>query len=195
MRHRGSFLRVTRAASTALAALVAGCASSASMPRSTADFQCASDFEFWLGEWNIRQRILKPDGSWFELPAMTTVSREGGGCAITEHWSGDVQFFWEGMAAPESIWGYSTRVQDPTTGLWSIYWMDSRAPRFDAPYVGAFLGERGEFFRTIEAPNGPRVGRIVFSRARAGIVDWELAVAPAREGTWTTLWTMEMTRR
>ena len=55
--------------------------------------------------------------------------------------------------------------------------MDSRAPRFDAPCVGSFLRDRGEFFRMIETPDGPRRARIAFSTARAEIVDWELAVS------------------
>lgn len=173
---------------------LAGCASGGDRT-GNARLACVGEFDFWLGNWDVRQRLLNADGSWLELPASTSVTREGGGCAIIEHWSGSVQFFWEDMQAPEEIWGLSVRVRDPQSGLWSIYWMDSRSPRFDAPYVVGFQGNRGEFFRAIETPGGPRLARIVFSRARPELVNWELAVSADQGASWTPLWTMEMQRR
>lgn len=157
--------------------------------------QCASDFDFWIGDWTVRQRILGADGRWLEMDATTSVSRTPANCLITENWAGQVQFFWEGMVAPEQIWGYSVRVFDPSTAQWSIYWMDSRAPRFGTPHVGRFRVGRGEFFRRVDAADGVRLDRIVFSTTRPGIVDWELAVSSNDGSTWTQIWTMEMSRR
>lgn len=167
----------------AIAQDVAACGSSA-----------AREFDFWIGDWDIRQRILRADGSWLELQAQTSVSPTLDGCALVEQWRGTVQFFWEDMQSPEPMQGLSVRAYDPQAGAWHIYWMDSRAPRFGVPYSGGFDGDRGEFFRLSETPRGERTDRITFSDITPDSVMWELAVSGDGGQTWTTLWTMEMRR-
>jgi hypothetical protein len=155
----------------------------------------ARDFDFWLGDWRIEQQIRAADGGWLTLPARTSVTASPDGCVINEHWSGDVQFFWEGMSAPARIWGHSVRSFDPAARSWRIYWMDSRTPRFDAPYVGRFDGDRGEFFRQFETADGAaRTGRITFHKLGGDRVDWELAISSDEGATWAVLWSMRMTR-
>jgi hypothetical protein len=155
----------------------------------------ARAFDFWIGDWDIRQRILRTDGTWLELPARTSVTAALDGCALIEQWQGQVSFFWEGMQELEAMTGLSVRAYDPSTSKWFIHWMDTRAPRFGAPYVGTFVKGRGEFFRELETPEGRRVGRITFSGITADSVAWELAVSSDDRKTWQTLWTMEMQRR
>jgi hypothetical protein len=155
----------------------------------------ARAFDFWIGDWDIQQRILKRDGSWLRLPARTSVTRTLDGCALVEHWQGEVSFFWEGMQAPEPMTGLSVRAYDPQAGKWFIHWMDTRSPRFGAPYAGSFADGRGEFFRELDTPQGPRLGRITFSDITADSVSWALAVSSDEGKTWQTLWTMTMARR
>ena len=152
----------------------------------------ARAFDFWIGDWSIRQKILRQDGTWLELNAKTSVSSILDGCALLEHWEGDVQFFWEGMQTVERIKGLSVRSYDPEVGNWNIYWMDSRNPQFGAPYSGNFVAGRGEFFREWDTPNGKRVGRITFSDITAASVHWELAISSDEGQNWSTLWTMDM---
>lgn len=154
----------------------------------------ARQFDFWIGDWDIRQRILQQDGTWLELEASTSVSPALEGCALVEHWSGTVQFFWEGMTEPEPMEGLSVRAYDAEAGDWSIHWMDTRTPRFGEPYRGTFDGDRGEFFRSWETPQGPRTGRITFSDIAPDAVTWELAISADGGDSWTTLWIMEMRR-
>ncbi len=181
---------------TFAAALISGCASASSMhpPPQKCAVEQGRAFDFWLGEWEIEQQIRAADGSWIVLPARTSVSGSPDGCVLTEHWSGEVQFFWEGMNAPEALMGYSVRAYDPRTTQWAIYWLDSRNRSFGAPYVGGFENGRGEFRRTLETPEGPRLGRIVFSGITASSANWELAVSADNGATWTTLWMMAMRR-
>ena len=155
----------------------------------------ARAFDFWIGDWDIQQRLLKRDGSWLTLPARTSVTRALDGCALVEHWQGDVLFFWEGMQAPETMTGLSVRAYDPQAGKWFIHWMDTRLPRFGAPYTGNFVDGRGEFFRELETPQGRRLGRITFSNVTAESVSWALDVSSDQGKTWQTLWTMKMARR
>jgi imidazolonepropionase-like amidohydrolase len=154
----------------------------------------ARAFDFWIGDWDIRQQILRKDGTWLELPAHTSVTATLDGCALIEHWQGQVSFFWEGMQEPETMRGLSVRAYDHGTGKWFIHWMDTRAPRFGAPYAGTFVSGRGEFFREFETPEGRRVGRITFSDIAADSVAWELAISTDDRKTWQTLWTMDMRR-
>ena len=154
----------------------------------------ARAFDFWIGDWDVRQRILRKDGTWLELPARTSVAPALDGCALIERWRGRVSFFWEGMGEPEAMDGLSVRAFDPRAGKWFIHWMDTRAPRFGTPYAGNIVDGRGEFFRDLETPSGRRVGRITFSAISADAVDWALAVSDDDKDTWRTLWTMHMRR-
>lgn len=164
-------------------------------PRGPCATAGARAFDFWIGEWEISQRILRQDGSWIELPARTSVRAALDGCALVEQWSGEVLFFWEGMKTAEPMKGFSVRAYDPRAGHWNIHWMDTRTARFGNPYVGTFVDGRGEFFRDWETPQGPRVGRITFVEAGANAVTWALAVSTDDRRTWQTIWTMAMRRK
>lgn len=154
----------------------------------------ARAFDFWIGDWEIGQEILDQDGTWLRFDAATSVSPTLDGCALIERWRGTVQFFWEGMRAPEPMQGLSIRAFDPQSGKWNIYWMDTRRPRFDGVYTGALSAGRGEFFRDWESPQGPRRGRISFSSISSDSVDWELAISADQGRTWSSLWIMHMHR-
>jgi hypothetical protein len=155
----------------------------------------AHAFDFWIGDWDIRQRILRQDGTWLELPARTSVSPTLEGCALIEHWQGRVMFFWEGMREPQPMTGLSVRAYDPRTAKWYIHWMDTRAPRFGDPYVGDFEDGQGEFFREWQTPEGERMGRITFSDIATNTVNWALAISSDGGRSWQTIWTMEMQRQ
>lgn len=154
----------------------------------------ARAFDFWIGEWTIHQKILQPDGSWLELRAKTSVSPGLGGSALVEHWQGEVKFFWEGMKEVEPMEGLSVRSYDAEAGLWRIYWMDTRIPRFGDAFEGRFTDGRGEFFRQRERPQGTQIARITFSDIHQDSARWELAISNDHRQTWTTLWIMEMQR-
>lgn len=153
------------------------------------------EFDFWLGEWEVRQEILRPDGSWIELPARSTVRRVAGGCALAEEWRGDVLFFWEGMDAPAPLHGLSVRAFDPEAGLWRVWWLDSRRPDFGSPFEGRFEGGEGVFLREGVTADGARLlTRIRFHDAGADSVRWELAVSRDAGSSWSTLWRMRFRR-
>lgn len=152
-------------------------------------------FDFWLGEWSIKQKILKADGKWFQADAETVVNLALDGCAVVENWSGEVLFFWEGMKAPEAIKGLSVRSYDTRTNKWTIHWMDTRNLQFST-FEGEFTGDKGEFFRSVKTADGKEIiTRIKFSDITRSSVYWDLAVSSDRKSSWKTLWVMEMTRR
>ncbi len=172
-----------------------GCASDQGARDSSLAVNCEGavfrEFDFWLGEWEIEQRILSAEGGWIDLPAKTRVASSADGCVITENWSGEVQFFWEGMTTPEPIWGYSARRYDPREETWAIFWMDGRNPYFAKPMVGGFEDGRGEFFRD-DGDN--KRARIVFDRRGEDRIFWELAISSGAGADYAPIWTMDMRR-
>lgn len=155
----------------------------------------ARQFDFWLGKWDIQQKILQSDGTWLELPAHNSVTSVMDGCALLERWRGKVKFFWEGMQHVESMEALSVRAYDPKSQTWRIHWMSSRTPTFGEPFEGNFHEKHGEFFSTRQGPRGKQLSRIVFSDIRKRSVHWELAISNDDGATWTQVWIMEMRRR
>jgi hypothetical protein len=162
--------------------------------RAACDTPQGRQFDFWLGEWNIQQKILRADGGWLELPAHTSVTSSMGDCALIEHWKGEVEFFWEGMKHAEPLEALSVRAYDPQSGQWRLHWMSSRAPRFGNAFEGTFKDGRGEFFSTRQGPKGEQKSRITFSDITEITVHWDLAISNDEGKTWTTIWIMEMQR-
>lgn len=155
----------------------------------------ARQFDFWLGEWAIEQRILRQDGSYAEFPARTSVRPAAAGCALVEEWRGTVQFFWAGVEAPAELHGLSVRAWDPAAGAWVIHWLDDMDPVFGEPFVGRFEAGRGTFTQTTTGPDGvERTSRITFENPVDGIVEWTLESSRDGGESWTTLWSMHMTR-
>lgn len=154
------------------------------------------EFDFWIGEWDIRQRILQADGTWEEFDATTRVEPVLGGCALFERWQGTVQFFWEGMTEPASLEGMSYRSYDPEAGEWAIWWMDERNPRIGDPNRGSFEDGIGTFYRDGRTGQGnPMTARIRFFDIEEGYFRWDLAISTDGRATWSTMWEMEQTRR
>jgi len=73
----------------------------------------ASQFDFWLGRWEVR----RPDGT---LLGNSTITREQGGCVIREQWE----------ATPGSS-GTSMTVWLPSRGQWRQIWVGSGGTHFD----------------------------------------------------------------
>ena len=156
----------------------------------------ARQFDFWLGDWVIEQRILRQDGSYAEFPARTSVRPAAAGCALIEDWRGTVQFFWTGMEAPAALHGLSVRAWDPATRAWVIHWLDDRDPSLGEPFVGGFEDGRGVFTQTTTGEDGvERTSRIAFDNPAEGVVEWSLATSRDGGESWTTLWSMHMTRQ
>ena len=161
---------------------------SAQIPQATCNY---TEFDFWLGEWNIEQEILDKDGNYLKLPARNTVEKIVDDCVIIEKWSGDVQFFWEGMSKPEKLSALSIRTFNETDSTWSIYWIDSRIKKLSNPYIGKFNNHRGEFIREDEA----RLSKIVFYAITPDLVKWELQVYNKMNNDWTAVWKMKFIRK
>jgi len=162
--------------------------------RASGDDQ-SHQFDFWIGSWDIQQKILNQNGGWVELKASTVVSPILDGKALEEHWEGEVQFFWKGMQKPEPLKGLSLRYYDTPTGKWNIYWMDTESLQLGQPFTGNFSDDKGEFFLETETEKGKHISRITFSNITENSIKWDLAISKDGGKTFTTIWIMNMKRQ
>lgn len=154
----------------------------------------ARAFDFWLGDWQLEQRIWTGRRDDFEPYAGLNRVRliEDGG-ALVESFEGRARFFWLGMDEPSEMRGVSVRVYYPEEREWRIFWMDNLDPKFGPPYTGGFSGDVGEFLLT-DRPAGIPPSRMRFERRIDGSVNWQLALRTPDGENWQPLWLIEFRR-
>jgi len=145
------------------------------------------DFDYFAGGWTTAQRRLKtraPGSSdWEEFPANLCMTPYLGGMVTVDE-----------LVFPTKGWaGVTVRTFDLQRRQWSIYWISSQAGRLEAPVVGGFTGNAGEFYG--EDHDGDRH---VYVRFRWTKIDqnrahWEQAFSYDGR-TWQTNWTAEFHR-
>lgn len=166
-------------------------------PTATPTPSAAHDFDFLVGRWNTRQRRLKKrlqgDDQWESFLATSTVQRLPGGVAnfdtlVAEAWRPG----WVGM---------SFRVFNPTTNLWSIYWLtnegggiDAATGRLGPPVVGRFDGDEGVFEGDDAWEGRPIRVRFRWTRQGPDAARWEQAFSDDGGRTWEVNWVMAFTR-
>jgi hypothetical protein len=100
------------------------------------------DFDFLVGGWKIRNRKLKDPlagrDEWDEFYATQNLTQILQG-------SGNFDIFSTEFDG-KPFEGFTLRLFDPKTRLWTIYWADSKAVKLDGGKVGSFDGDIGEFF-------------------------------------------------
>jgi len=150
----------------------------------------ARDFDFWMGQWNVRNRRLRErlvgSDDWEEFDA-TVVARP-----ILDGFGNEDEFRTDYRGG---FVGMSFRFFDPTARLWSIYWADSRRPgTLDPPVVGSFSGDVGIFEAEDVFAGRPVLVRYTWSGVTTPTPRWEQAFSDDGGRTWETNWIMEFTR-
>ena len=101
-----------------------------------------NDFDYLVGNWNIKNRTLKEQltGSdeWDEFDATQEFR-------LVLLGLGNVDIFHAELDG-KPFEGLTMRLFDPQTRLWTIYWADSKAVKLDGGKVCSFHGDMGEFF-------------------------------------------------
>lgn len=140
-------------------------------------------FDFWLGEWDVRNMHLR-DGSWKDSGEARALIRpivDGG--AVLEQWNGSV--------GGDPLIGFSLRAYDPQLELWLVYlnWHAGQPGGFSLMH-GRRGGERMELF----PPDDDTQLRYSFSLAHENSCQWDSAQSQDGE-VWTPDWIMQFTRR
>ncbi|MHA7775004.1 DUF1579 domain-containing protein [Roseibium sp. M-1] len=159
------------------------------MDQTTSGTRPADDFNFMFGRWTVRHRRLKERLSglddWDHFDGTSETRPILGGLGNVED---------NFLDLPDG--GYravALRSFDGGSNLWSIWWLDGRAPQaLDTPVRGGFDGETGEFFAD-DSLEG-RVIKVRFRWLRGGKPRWEQAFSEDDGVSWETNWIMEFTR-
>jgi len=149
-----------------------------------------SDFDFWLGEWAIRNRRLRErlagSDEWEEFEAHGRAWKILDGHGNADEFRTDYAGGFVGM---------SFRFFDPAAKQWSIYWADSRRPGLlDPPVLGGFDGDVGVFEGDDIFDGRPIRVRFIWSGVTTPTPRWEQAFSEDGGKTWETNWQMDFAR-
>ncbi|MET9517505.1 hypothetical protein [Streptomyces sp. NPDC002994] len=149
-----------------------------------------NDFDFFNGDWNVRNRILTdfldPDSGWSECEGSTRVQPLFGGAAQVD----EITFPSRGFS------GLTLRLYDQEREEWTLNWVNSRTGRLEPPVTGRFGADGRGVFVGDDTYGGKDVRvRFVWSGISATTARWEQAFSVDGEKTWLTNWVMDFTRR
>jgi len=147
-----------------------------------------ADFEFLAGAWTTQQRRLKKRGvgsvDWSDSPAnVHCATRYLDGAFIAEE-------SYSPTKTPSGLFVYTF---DVAKRQWSLYWIDPKSGKLDAPLVGGFVNERGEFYGEDVEDGRPIKVRYSWVKRDADHARWEQAYS-FDNTTWETNWISEFVR-
>lgn len=157
------------------------------------------DFDFLMGHWLVENRrltkALSGSTDWETFTATQHARKLPAGIGNYD------DFVPQGDWRPGFV-GMSLRVFNPTTGLWSIYWLnhkdggiDAKTGALTAPVVGKFDNGVG-IFEANDGYNGKAIlVRYTWSHITPTSARWEQAFSPDGGATWEVNWIMQLTRK
>jgi hypothetical protein len=149
----------------------------------------AHDFDFEFGDWLVRHRQKQSTGEWIEFDGTSSDRCLNDGSANVEE---------NTFNRPTGIsHGIALRTFDKKTGLWAIWWVDSRDPHaaLDPPVQGRFVDGVGTFFSDTVVNGKPQRMRFTWSQITPISAQWEQAFSHDEGHTWDTNWITEFRRR
>ncbi|MDN3578344.1 DUF1579 domain-containing protein [Chitinimonas viridis] len=152
----------------------------------------ASDFDFFVGSWQIQHSRLKERltgcQEWEHFEGSSSMQKLLGGCANVDD---NVIHLPDGYYRALTI-----RSFDASIGLWSIWWLDGRHPgRLDTPVVGGFKDGKGYFYAD-DTHNGQAIRvRFLWTQcSELGQPRWEQAFSTDGGDNWEVNWVMDFRR-
>jgi hypothetical protein len=148
------------------------------------------DFDFFVGRWRVAHRRLRKrlegDTQWDEFAGSGEMRPLLGRLGNIDD---------NVIELPGGTYRGSTlRLFDPATRLWSIWWMDSRAPRLEPPVHGRFERGIGTFLGEDMFQGRSILVRFIWSEISATTARWEQAFSPDAGASWEVNWIMQFRR-
>ena len=156
------------------------------------DASTERDFDFLHGHWRVHHRRLRErlagNDEWQTFDGVSTVQPLLGGQGNVD----DNVFALDG----NTIRGVTLRSFDPSTGQWSIWYLDTRAPLgpLDPPVRGSFRDGVGTFYADDTFAGRPIRVRFTWSAVNSAAPHWEQAFSADGGATWETNWAMDFRR-
>lgn len=146
-----------------------------------------SDFDFFLGRWNVVNERLKQRFSgcdeWDVFAATSDCRKLFGGSAHID----------EIDIPSKSLSGINIAVFDAKEQSWSLHWMDDQNRVFFPPVHGRFAAGRGTFHGSDTDDGRPVKVRYLWL-ASDDTPRWEQAFSIDEGSSWETNWVMRFTR-
>ncbi|MDC8012406.1 hypothetical protein [Tahibacter soli] len=145
------------------------------------------DFAFLAGEWKIRHRQLKQDGSgeWIEYDGEATVWTILGGVGSVE----------ELRIPARSFSGMGLRLLDVDKRIWTDFWVNARSGVLTPPGMTGVFEDGAGTFQAVEFEDGkPITVRGVWDRITPASCRWHQGVSRDGGKTWEDNWFMDWTR-
>jgi hypothetical protein len=149
------------------------------------------DFDFFLGQWQVRHRRLK------ERLAGSTEWEEYSGTTSCHALLGGIANFNDSIVhrAGSTYRSLGLRAYDAATGAWTDWSLDGRNPtRVTVDGVGRFAGDVGTFFANDSFAGKPIRVRGTFTSLSPNSAQWEQAFSPDGGLSWETNYVMHYTR-
>jgi hypothetical protein len=151
----------------------------------------ATDFDFFMGKWQVRHRRLK------QRLAGSTEWEEYEG---TTHWQpilGGIANFNDSIVnrATGTYRGMGLRAFDARTSTWTDWYLDGRDPtKVSLDGTGRFVAGVGTFFADDTFAGKPIRVRGIFKPLGADTAQWEQAFSPDGGKTWETNYVIHQKR-
>lgn len=146
------------------------------------------DFDFLQGEWKVRNRRLKArhagSSDWDEFSSTSRFWTLLDGVANVDEFD----------CSSRDFKGMSIRALDQLTGVWSIYWINSKRGTLLPPVRGGFVGDNGEFIGEDVDGAQPILCRFNWKRDR-NAPRWEQAFSIDGGANWEINWVMDFERK
>jgi hypothetical protein len=136
-----------------------------------------SQFDFWIGEWNL---------TWGDSARGTnTITKDYNNCVIIENFDGHPGINFTGM----SISTYNSYAKN-----WNQLWVDDQGGYLD--FVGAFQDGKMYMSRTFEDKDGNLIiQRMVWHNIEENSLDWNWERSIDSGSTWETRWSIHYERK
>jgi hypothetical protein len=149
------------------------------------------DFDFLVGGWKVRNRKLKEPltgrDEWEEFDAKQDLRPILLG-------AGNFDIFSTAFDG-KPFEGFTLRLFDPKTRLWTIYWVDSKDVKLDGGKVGSFDGAIGEFFSREVIAGKHVIVKFLWDKRKLETPVWSAAFSVDEGQTWEWNWYAHFERR
>lgn len=146
-----------------------------------------SDFNFFAGNWNIKNRRLRQrnvnSNDWDEFSATQK-------CWVLLDGVANVDEF---NCPDRGFKGMSMRALNLESHLWSIYWINSTSGKLFNPVIGGFQGDHGLFYGDEVDDGVPVIARFEW-QAHPAAPTWMQSYSWDGGKTWEVNWIMEFTK-
>ncbi|MEO7046946.1 MAG: hypothetical protein ABI091_16710 [Ferruginibacter sp.] len=147
------------------------------------------DFDFLIGKWKVLNKRLKErlknNTEWIEFHAEMETKQFFNGLGLMDEMKSS-------HFGNEFI-GFSIRMVNPQTNIWTIYWADTLSPEnyLKEQVTGGFRNGIGEFYGKEQYQGKEYKLRFTWKKESANTAKWEQAYFDEKENEWETNWKME----